>query len=112
VYKLYNKEEMVENVHLPNEVHNYGFSKRAAAYRFLATHLGLDFSAVLNKKGVIDESFVEILPIFKMLVFPEMLSNILAWDVQVDRCTNLIFSAMAEMNELPRHFILTKGRLL
>jgi uncharacterized protein len=76
IYKLYNKEDMVVNVHLPKEAHDYGFSKRAAAYRFLATHLGLDFSAVLNKKGVIDESFVEILPIFKMLVFPERLSNL------------------------------------
>lgn len=76
VYKLYKKEDMVKNVHLPNEVHDYGFSKRVAAYRFLATHLDLNLSAILNKKGTIDESFIEIIPISKMLVFPERLSNL------------------------------------
>ena len=76
VYRLYNKEDMVSNVHLPTEVHNYGPSKRAAVYRFLATHLNLDLSAILNNEGDIDESFIELLPINKMLVFPERLSNL------------------------------------
>jgi dienelactone hydrolase len=71
VYGLYNKMDMVENVHLANEDHDYGFSKRTAAYRFLATHLNLDFPAILNEEGNIDESFIEILPVHKLLVFPE-----------------------------------------
>ena len=71
VYELYNKTDRVENVHLPDEDHDYGFSKRAAAYRFLATHLNLEFSDILDEKGNIDESFIEILPVYKLLVFPE-----------------------------------------
>jgi len=39
VYQLYNAEHKVENVHLPMEKHDYGYSKRTAAYNFLAHHL-------------------------------------------------------------------------
>lgn len=60
VYRLYGAEDKVANVHLPNEGHDYGPSKRAAAYRFLATHLGLDISRVLKpvhrSDGAADES--------------------------------------------------------
>ena len=73
VYALYNRKDRVENVHLQNEDHDYGFSKRAAAYRFLATHLNLDLSGILDDEGNIDESFIEILPVYKLMVFPERL---------------------------------------
>ncbi len=76
MYKLYKKEGMAENVHLPNEGHDYGLSKRKAAYKFLATHLGLDYIKILNNEGALDENFIEILPINKLLVFPERLSNL------------------------------------
>jgi len=54
VYRLYGASERVENVHLPDEGHDYGPSKRAAAYRFLARHLQLDLNRVLTN-GQIDE---------------------------------------------------------
>lgn len=41
VYRLYDAEEKVANVHLASEGHDYGPSKRAAMYRFLAAQLGL-----------------------------------------------------------------------
>lgn len=41
VYRLYDADEKVANVHLASEGHDYGPSKRAAMYRFLATQLGL-----------------------------------------------------------------------
>lgn len=75
VYKLYNKEDNVENVHLVNEVHDYGPSKRAAVYKFMAKHLGLDYAAIVDKNGAIDESFINILSINKLLVFPERFAN-------------------------------------
>ncbi len=41
VYRLFGAESAVENVHLPREGHDYGPSKRAAMYRFLAERLAL-----------------------------------------------------------------------
>jgi hypothetical protein len=37
---------MVENLHLADEEHDYGPSKRAAAYKFLARHLSLDIAKI------------------------------------------------------------------
>lgn len=57
VYKLYGKEADVENTHFPDEGHGYQHSKRQAMYPFMAKHLGLDTSGVLNQKtGEFDES--------------------------------------------------------
>ncbi|WP_018618666.1 alpha/beta hydrolase family protein [Spirosoma luteum] len=55
IYGYYGAKDRVKNVHLPNEGHDYGPSKRAAAYRFLAQHLKLDLNRVL-KDGQIDET--------------------------------------------------------
>ena len=56
VYSLYDAEERVENVHLPNDQHDYALSKRKGVYEFLAKHLGLSFQDVQNSDGGIDES--------------------------------------------------------
>lgn len=61
IYRLYGKANLVENVHLPTEKHDYGPSKRAAAYRFLAKHLRLDISKVTKADGSIDESNAQLL---------------------------------------------------
>lgn len=55
IYGYYGAGSQVENVHLATEGHDYGPSKRAAAYRFLAKHLKLDINRVL-KDGQIDET--------------------------------------------------------
>lgn len=41
VYRLHGAEDRVANVHLATEGHDYGPSKRAAMYRFLAAQFGL-----------------------------------------------------------------------
>ncbi|MCE7064404.1 S9 family peptidase [Dyadobacter sp. CY326] len=56
VYGLYGKKDQVENVHLPNEKHDYGPSKRDAVYAFFAKHIGLDLKAVTDANGKIDEN--------------------------------------------------------
>jgi uncharacterized protein len=61
IYKLYNKESLVENAHFPAEGHDYGQNKRLAAYKFLAKHLGLKFENITNKEGEVSEDFVTIL---------------------------------------------------
>ncbi|MGK0188473.1 MAG: hypothetical protein ACI9R3_004284 [Verrucomicrobiales bacterium] len=58
IYGLYGEDAEVKNAHFPAEGHDYGTSKRMAAYPFLARHLGLDLSRVQNADGNIDESFV------------------------------------------------------
>jgi hypothetical protein len=58
VYRLYDAQDKVEYAHFPDEGHDYGLSKRLAAYKFLAKHLGLAINKVSKPDGSIDESFV------------------------------------------------------
>ena len=69
VYLLYDAEANVENLHLPDEGHDYGPSKRIGAYKFLAKHLGLSLDNITKPDGSIDESFVVIEKQDDMLVF-------------------------------------------
>jgi dienelactone hydrolase len=69
VYSLYGKGSNVENVHLAEEGHDYGISKRLAMYDFMAKHLGLNINAVKDKAGNIDESKVTIESYEAQLVF-------------------------------------------
>ena len=69
VYALYGKQGNVENVHLLNEAHDYGISKRLAMYDFMARNLGLNINAIKDKAGKIDESGVKIEKYDAMLVF-------------------------------------------
>jgi dienelactone hydrolase len=71
VYELYGTADKVMNAHFPDEKHDYGTSKRMAAYPFLAEHLGLNLDAVRDSAGNIDESFVTIEERAAMLVFGE-----------------------------------------
>ncbi|UCE43184.1 MAG: acetylxylan esterase [Candidatus Aminicenantes bacterium] len=43
VYRLFGAETQVKNVHLAKEGHDYGPTKRVAAYEFLSIHLDLSF---------------------------------------------------------------------
>jgi dienelactone hydrolase len=61
VYGLLDAEDNVQNLHLADEGHDYGPTKRAGAYRFFAKHLQLDLSSVESKSGEINESFVRVL---------------------------------------------------
>ncbi|GAB3290934.1 alpha/beta hydrolase family protein [Hymenobacter humi] len=60
IYGYYGKTDLVKNVHLPAEGHDYGPSKRQAMYEFLAQHLGLNLAAAEDKTGKLDESKVTI----------------------------------------------------
>ncbi|MCP4261146.1 MAG: acetylxylan esterase [Planctomycetes bacterium] len=60
VYSLYGAGKLVEYVHLPKEGHDYGFSKRTDAYKFLAKHLKLSLDNITKPDGSIDESFITI----------------------------------------------------
>jgi dienelactone hydrolase len=60
IYAYYGAEGNVMNVHLPMEGHDYGPSKRAAMYRFMAERFGLNLAAVQDANGKIDESRITI----------------------------------------------------
>ncbi len=68
VYALYHAEHRVENVHLPAEKHDYGPSKRKAAYNFLGHHLGLNTGALPYDSGY-EEYFVKVLKPDQLKVF-------------------------------------------
>lgn len=69
IYNYYGADANVANVHLADEGHDCGPSKRAAAYRFLAERLGLNLAAVQGAEGKIDESHVTIVKAGPMHVF-------------------------------------------
>lgn len=69
VYALYGAGDRVANAHFADEGHDYGVSKRMAAYPFLAEHLGLDIAAVTDAGGAVDESFVVAESYETLLVF-------------------------------------------
>lgn len=71
IYDLYGKRSLVENVHLPEEGHDYGPSKRAAVYPFMAKHLSLDLKSVKDKSGAYNESVVKVLTPAQLSVFDE-----------------------------------------
>lgn len=69
VYQLYGAKQSSELVHLANEKHDYGPSKRKAMYPFLAKYLSLNLKAVQDANGNIDESPVKILSQSELQVF-------------------------------------------
>lgn len=62
IYSFFDAKSNVENVHLPLEKHDYGPSKRKAAYDFLAKNLGLDLNMA-------DETKSPVLPKEDLTVF-------------------------------------------
>lgn len=62
VYAMYDAADKLSNAHFGNEGHDYGVSKREAAYAFFAKSLGMDSSKV-------DESKVTVVPTATLLSF-------------------------------------------
>ena len=69
IYSLYKVEENLANAHFQEEGHDYGVSKRMAAYPFLAKHLNLDLSRVTGENGKVNESFLKVETQEEMMVF-------------------------------------------
>ncbi|MBD8348476.1 alpha/beta hydrolase family protein [Dysgonomonas sp. HGC4] len=69
IYGFYGATDNVKNVHLPEEGHDYGFSKRIAAYDFIAEKFGLNPEMLKNKEGQYDESTIIIEKEWQMYAF-------------------------------------------
>lgn len=60
MYGYYGVGNLVENVHLPTEGHDFGPSKRFPLYEFVARNFHLNINSIKDKSGKIDESKVTI----------------------------------------------------
>jgi len=69
MYDWYGKKELVSNVHLPQDKHDFGISKRTPVYQFMAKYLGLNLKAIQDSTGAINESAITIEPEQAMFVF-------------------------------------------
>jgi dienelactone hydrolase len=69
VYGLCEADANIENAHFAQEGHDYGPSKRAAMYKFLAKHFKLDLDRIQNAAGQIDEKLVTVHPQNELRVF-------------------------------------------
>jgi dienelactone hydrolase len=56
MYGYYGLANKVENIHLPNEKHDFGINKRIALYDFLIKNFNLNPSKVKDKSGNYDET--------------------------------------------------------
>jgi len=70
IYELFGAGENAEYAYFKDEVHDYGFSKRKAAYGFLAKHLELDLDRILDENNEINEDFVVLLENEELKAFP------------------------------------------
>ena len=68
VYKAMGVHQRLKNVHLANEKHDYGISKRKAAYAFFSEHLKLD-RGHSSDSNTLDESFIKVLSPEDLMVF-------------------------------------------
>ena len=70
IYRLHGQEDLADNVHFADEGHGYQSSKRQAMYPFMAQHLVLDSTSVMDKSsGIFDESKNTIEGVNEMRVF-------------------------------------------
>lgn len=64
IYQLFDKVDAVENAHFADEGHDYGPSKRAALYRFVAKYFALDASLANEKE-------ITLFPAASLIAFDE-----------------------------------------
>jgi len=69
IYGLYGNANNVENVHIPDEVHDYGYTKREALYNFVTRVCGIDASKFKDTQGRYLEKDVIIEAPDNLLVF-------------------------------------------
>jgi hypothetical protein len=69
LYGWYGVPHNVENVHLANEKHDYGPSKRQAAYAFLIKRLSLNDQGLRQADGTVDEKGCALLSQEDLTVF-------------------------------------------
>jgi sugar phosphate isomerase/epimerase len=62
MYSWYGKPDNVINVHLPNDKHDFGFSKRKPVYEFFVKYLGLNLKSIQAADGSIVDTTITLEP--------------------------------------------------
>ncbi|MEJ8819839.1 sugar phosphate isomerase/epimerase family protein [Lacibacter sp. H407] len=97
MYSWYNKKENVTNVHLPQDKHDFGITKRTPVYEFMAKQLGLNIKAIQDAKGNIDESKITIEPENSLFVFGDNGEKLPAYAVKGFENLERVFANEVEM---------------
>jgi uncharacterized protein len=58
IYTYFAAADNIQNAHFGNEMHDYGYTKRVAMYKFVTSHFKLNAAALTDNYGMIDESAV------------------------------------------------------
>jgi dienelactone hydrolase len=69
IYGLYDATDNVANVHIPDEGHDYGYSKRLPMYHFMAKHLKLHMDPYITDDNNIKEENITIEDYESFMVF-------------------------------------------
>ena len=69
MYSWYGKPDNVMNVHLPNDKHDFGFSKRKPVYEFFVKYLGLNLKPIQVADGTIVDTTIILEPENAFYVF-------------------------------------------
>jgi sugar phosphate isomerase/epimerase/dienelactone hydrolase len=76
MYSWYGKNDNLINVHLPNDKHDFGFSKRKAVYEFFAKYLNLNLKPIQNTEGNIVDTTIILEPENAFYVFGDKGENL------------------------------------
>ncbi len=69
IWNYYSKQNFVQNVHLPNDKHDFGFTKRKPVYEFIAKFFNLSVKNIQNTAGDIVDTAIQVLPEKSFFVF-------------------------------------------
>jgi uncharacterized protein len=58
IYTYFDAADNIQNAHFANEMHDYGYTKRVAMYKFVADHFKLSAAALIDDYGMMSESAV------------------------------------------------------
>jgi sugar phosphate isomerase/epimerase len=96
MYDWYGKKEQVSNVHLPQDKHDFGISKRTPLYHFMAKYLGLNLKAIQDSTGSINESKIIIEPEQALYVFGDKGEKLPAHAIKEFEQLEKVFAAEIE----------------
>ena len=106
MYSWYGKKDDVQNVHLPNDKHDFGITKRTPLYEFMAKYLNLNIKAIQNDSAKIDESKITIEPEQAMYVFGDKGEKLPAHAVHgFDKLEKLFYSEIKNAQTNQRYKI-------
>ncbi|WP_255578304.1 sugar phosphate isomerase/epimerase [Chitinophaga sp. sic0106] len=104
IYSWYGRADNVQNVHLPEEKHDYGINKRTAVYKFMAKELRLNATPILDANGAAHETGITIEPEQAMYVFGDHGEKLPARAVKSFEQLETVFkTAMVSANQQQRY---------